>query len=328
MPNVTIVIPIGAGHEGIAERAIASARNQTVATEVVTVYDKERRGAGWARNRGVEQVNSEWVVFLDADDFLEPTFVEHTLSASRTGRYVYTGWFEDNNAKEPPEKAWCGGTWHVITSLLPTQLVREVGGFDESMPGAEDTDFYLKVVTRRVCGIRITYPLMHYTNMPDARSKIFKSSPEYDVVMQEMTRRYSGRMGCCGDIQANDAPVGEKQQGDVLAMALWGGNRREVGRATGRHYPRTGNNKLVWVDPRDIDKSPQLWQQVIEQTVDDMTVQGVVGIAGVFMQQVVPYGTPVPQPYQGVIQYQRMELPAPSTPAVSRVIELYKGATK
>ena len=34
---------------------------------------KEGKGAGYARNVGLEHVRGKWLVFLDADDFLEPT---------------------------------------------------------------------------------------------------------------------------------------------------------------------------------------------------------------------------------------------------------------
>lgn len=57
-------------------------------------------------------------------------------------------------------------------------------------------------------------------------------------------------------------PVGIKQDGDVLARALWAGNRKEHGKATGRHYPRMAFPGLTWVDPRDIRVSPHLWQAV------------------------------------------------------------------
>lgn len=68
-------------------------------------------------------------------------------------------------------------------------------------------------------------------------------------------------MGCCGQDDSKPAlPVGEKQPGDVLVMALWQGNRGEVGRVTGRHYPRISMPRTAWVDPRDASASPNLWK--------------------------------------------------------------------
>lgn len=321
MAEVTIIIPIGPGHEAAAENAIASAQAQTLDTDIITVRDSEGRGPGWARNRGLSRVETQQIVFLDADDLLHPQFVERTLPHALPGRYVFTGWFEEGVAKEPPQRPWCAGAWHVITALLPTTAVKRLGGFDENLPGAEDTDFFLKVVTNKLCGIRIPDALMHYTNSSSARSKRFKASAEHDRVMAEINRRYSGKMGCCGDIDVEQMPIGERQPGDVLAMAMWGGNRTEMGYVSGRRYPRTGNRKLVWVDPRDVADAPHLWREVEESAVDTVpALQGAAGIAGAFMtphlNAIKAYLPPTAIPS------------GPKTPDVEGVIRRYRASAK
>src|SRR5574342_931428 len=112
MPNATVVIPVAPYHEAVAERSIASVRAQTVPTTLVVVHDTERRGPGWARNQGLAEVQTPYVVFLDADDWLEPQFVERTLRVRKVARYVFTDWYEDEAVKAAPDKPWCGGTWH------------------------------------------------------------------------------------------------------------------------------------------------------------------------------------------------------------------------
>lgn len=72
-------------------------------------------------------------------------------------------------------------------------------------------------------------------------------------------------MGCCGnEVNTHNQPGNEPQSGDVLASAVYMGNRREWGRVTGRLYPYTGNGKLLYVDPRDIEAAPQHWQAVTQ----------------------------------------------------------------
>lgn len=63
----------------------------------------------------------------------------------------------------------------------------------------------------------------------------------------------------------SDAPLGDRQPGDVVALASWGGNRTEYGRGTGRRYPRCGNWKPVWVDPRDVAAAPHMWKIVLPE---------------------------------------------------------------
>lgn len=69
---------------------------------------------------------------------------------------------------------------------------------------------------------------------------------------------------CCGDPQPGDLiAIGEHLDGDVMAEALWAGNRPQRGRASGRVY-RTGNWKVTWIDPRDAEVDPHLWSVVRE----------------------------------------------------------------
>src|SRR5690606_6765712 len=72
----SIIIPCGPDHLHLLPRAVASAEAQTVACEVIPVIDHDRRGPGWARNRGAEQASGLFLVFLDADDELEASFVQ------------------------------------------------------------------------------------------------------------------------------------------------------------------------------------------------------------------------------------------------------------
>lgn len=44
--------------------------------EVEIIYTKEGRGAGYARNCGLEYAKGEWLLFADADDFFLPGFLD------------------------------------------------------------------------------------------------------------------------------------------------------------------------------------------------------------------------------------------------------------
>jgi hypothetical protein len=266
MTNVTICIPVGNYHADIAEKALASARAQTVSCAVLMARDTGGRGAGVARNRALERVRTAFTVWLDADDWIEPDFVEKCLQAWQPGRYVYTDWDEDGVHKPAPKKPFVDGSWHCITTLTPTAYLRHIGGFDETMPGGEDSALFMALMDAGVCGLRVPEPLFHYGRGGE-RGKTFYYNPQRDTIMLGVRERYKRAMACCGDNPpVENLPVGEQQPGDVLAMAIWGGNRTELGRATGRVYPRTGNGKTVWVDPRDVQKRPDLWR-VVEQKV-------------------------------------------------------------
>ena len=75
MGDVSIVIPVATYHKDLAARALASVQVQTAPCIPIVIQDTEGRGAGWARNQGLAQVQTPYVVFLDADDEITPTFV-------------------------------------------------------------------------------------------------------------------------------------------------------------------------------------------------------------------------------------------------------------
>ena len=265
MSDVTVVIPVGPYHESIVEQAIASCLAQTVPVTVVVVQDRNGYGAGWTRNKGLEQVETPLTVFLDADDTIAPHFVERCLSVYDGRKYIYTDHWQGDKLVQAPNCAWVEKTWHPISALVPTAWAREVGGFDAALSGGEDTDFFLKLVTSGHCGKRLPEPLFHY-GADGRRGKAFVEGADYLRVMQLFTERYGRKLMACGDCGDSPnidlPPVGEKQIGDVLAFATWAGNRQERGRATGRLYARSGNGKQMYVASADIDASPHLWRRV------------------------------------------------------------------
>lgn len=279
MADVTFIIPIGPAHQHLAQRALDSVAAQTVTCAVAALVDTDGVGPGALRNRMLKDVQTPFTVFLDADDWVEPAFAAETLAEyQRIGgnQYIFTDWYDNRGVvvqtpclngpdgyplSVPDRKPYCGGTWHVLTTLIPTAWAQAVGGFDETLPGFEDSDFFLKLCATARCGHHLARPLFHYA--PNGgRALAFLQHPEHEQIKVSVVQRYGGPMGCCGDNGGPPKPIGERQEGDVLAMAQWRGNRSEVGRITRRVYPRISFPRTAWVDPRDIAQSPMLWKTV------------------------------------------------------------------
>jgi hypothetical protein len=269
MTNVTIITPIAPYHADLVQRAIDSVKRQTVPCIHLMETDTEKRGPAYIRNKLLSQAQTPLIIFLDADDWIESEYVARCMEVIEPRRYVYTDWLTGDTMIKSPRKAWCGGSWHPITTLLWTHDVKSVGGFDEELSAQEDTDFYLKLTTRRHCGIHLELPLFHYGTEGKRALESRTSGREIEnkEILQE---RYKNKMGCCGENQKQPSyPLGERQPGDILAMATWGGNRKEYGRATGRRYPRMSYPQTTWINPRDLRAKPDHWQQIDEPSVDD-----------------------------------------------------------
>lgn len=263
MTDVTICIPIGPGHEAVAQRAITSARAQTVPAVIETLHDTDGRGPGWARNRLLETVITDYVVFLDADDVIAPTFLARTLPHASPDTYVYTDWYEGARRVTAPATPWVDAAWHVITTLLPTGAAREAG-FDEGLPGAEDTDFYLRLRANGVCGRHLPDALFAYA--PNGgRAHAFVHSDAHDELQTYFTEQYGTDRHRCAGINRPVRSVVDGHPDGVEAVALWRGNRRVRGAATGHLYPRAGNEARMTVHPADIAAAPHQFQRIVHR---------------------------------------------------------------
>lgn len=294
MAELTFLIPIAPYHADIVQRAIDSVLNQTIPCDYRVIEDSESRGAGWARNRLLDNVDSPFVSFLDADDTIEPDFAEQCfrvwLNVNQKNRYVYTNWFNGEKIivpespcdmwttitrNVPPVDAnfedwkqtgntWQKKTWHVITTFIPADYVRRIGGFDELLEGAEDTDFYWRLKVSGICGIHLNAPLFNYLGGFGSRSQKMRSDLILDKESERYFRRYEGlKIMCCGDpSDIPNKPSNEQQPGDVLLQALWQGNRFERGKATGRIYPYASYPLTFYGSPEDAAKSPHLFARV------------------------------------------------------------------
>lgn len=289
MPDVSFIIPVGSYHTARATTAIAAAASQSVPCTVLTAYDEQGHGPATARNAALSRVETPYVVMLDADDWVDRTFAERCLLVAQPDRYIYTDWYEGADVKSAPDCPWVAETWHPVTALIPTDWLRRVGGFDQTLPGAEDTDLFLKLTSSGCCGLALHEPLFHY-GQGGQRARRFRQSPAFRQTMDELTRRYGGRqMACCGDNKVqNDNAANEEFPGSVLALAIWGGNRRVMGTISGILYPRTGDGKPVWVDERDAAARPDLWRLVVKLPVAPKRVTIEPGIEPV-------YSGPIPQ---------------------------------
>lgn len=274
MSLVTVVIPVSPKHRatGIYKDAIESVQKQRIPTAHVVIFDDQARGAAWARNRGMEQVDTPFVVFLDADDWIEAGFIERTLSSYRPAHYVSTQWVAHTAQGRQPRFTPVGQTIvngplpHHPTTLLPTVAFHQVGGFDETLETLEDEDFY-----KRLClaGWRhIQHPdyLLHYRSA-HGDSLINPHAYDLDDIAQTAKKmellfeqRYGEAMRRCNCVRPSIPLGGDEahQPDDVLAEVRYSHSVRS-GPVSRRRYARAGRGDLLWVDPRDIAARPDWW---------------------------------------------------------------------
>lgn len=135
--TVTAAIPSIPPRADLLTRAVGSVLRQTHPVEAISVaVDHAKEGAARTRNRAIAGARSEWVVLLDDDDFLHPTFVARCLDhAAAQDADVVFPWFDVKGGNDPfPGHfglPFNPATPHSfpITTLVRASVFAEVGGF-------------------------------------------------------------------------------------------------------------------------------------------------------------------------------------------------------
>jgi len=194
--DIAVVIPCLDLGTTVGE-AVASARRQTrLPSRIVVVDDGStdpetlhvlagiaggsvevlrlpHRGLAAARNAGVRATTADYLVTLDADDLLDPAYVEETarrLDADPELAFVTTG----VEAFEGAAYVWTPPAPTVLAVLEgwgphPASLFRRtqwegLGGFAEDLPLGllEDLDFWLRALDHGFRGTVVPEPLLRY----------------------------------------------------------------------------------------------------------------------------------------------------------------------
>jgi peptidoglycan/xylan/chitin deacetylase (PgdA/CDA1 family)/predicted TPR repeat methyltransferase len=126
----------------------------------VRLIRQENGGASAARNAGLTQAKGEWILFLDADDWIAPNFFEKMLRTARRKRAdaVYCGYnrvrpngervpqdWEEDVAADPFRSFSRGCPVVVHGIIVRRRLLQDVGGFDTDLITCEDWDLWQKV---------------------------------------------------------------------------------------------------------------------------------------------------------------------------------------
>jgi len=199
IPQVSVIIPVGPYHTGVVVDALDSLEAQTIRQwEVIVVNDSGRvldlspwpyatlietpgeKGAGYARNRGIEVSRASHFIPLDADDFLQAHALERFLVAAdlHPGYWIYpdmliyrgNGELEHYRCEDfSPAELWRRSVGPV-TCIYEREMWKRVGGFSETSY-REDWDFHMRLAKAGICGVRLPEPLFTYRHSTGERRR-------------------------------------------------------------------------------------------------------------------------------------------------------------
>jgi glycosyltransferase involved in cell wall biosynthesis len=125
----------------------------------IRVMRQKNQGESVARNRGIAEARGTHLLFLDADDLLEPEALQRLAAAvehePRAVAIMGCAWFEENPAEpyavnHADQRAFFPA---IISSnfapphcwLSPIEVIRRAGGFHEPLRWFEDWDLWWRV---------------------------------------------------------------------------------------------------------------------------------------------------------------------------------------
>ncbi|MGB8993226.1 MAG: glycosyltransferase family A protein [Desulfobaccales bacterium] len=196
VPRVSVIIPTY-NRAALVREAVASVLAQTYRDfEVVVVDDgstdgtgaalagyreirmhchRRRRGVAAARNTGVAAARGEWLAFLDSDDLWLPDKLARQMAHLNNQPGLLVSQTEETwvrrgvRVNQPLSHRKVGGLIFMPSLarcmvspsavILHHRLLEAHGGFDETLPAAEDYDLWLRLTWRYEVGL-VAAPLV------------------------------------------------------------------------------------------------------------------------------------------------------------------------
>ena len=271
MPDWEIVV-VDDGNELDEAREIVSVVGAYEDRDIRSVRLVQNSKLATARNMGIEQARGTWIVPLDADDKLAPTFLEKALKATNLDpqRFAYTDaylWWPETATGEKLQELQAHDydfdemlirvTW-ACTIMYHRQAWQQAGGYKPQMSeagGWEDWEFVIQLGRDGVCGQRVAEPLFYYRQHSSEQMRYNAEARKPEL--QEELRRihadlYRGErpMACCGGgkrraaTQTTAAPVQETRSLPAARAVSASSNSNVLIRYTG---PREGSQ--TWRSP-------------------------------------------------------------------------------
>jgi glycosyltransferase involved in cell wall biosynthesis len=174
----------------------------------VRVFRSENQGLAGARNLAIASAQGQYILPLDADDRLSPTFLQKTVAVLDTRAdvgiaYSEVEWFGEKSGK------WDVPPYRFPDILLDNVIVASalfrrsdwelVGGYSSEFRSRwEDYDFWLSLIERGRVPYRIPEVLFYYRQRSGSmtqRALPMDRAPLYELLFRRHREMYSNNMG-------------------------------------------------------------------------------------------------------------------------------------
>lgn len=165
----------------------------------VKLVEQENKGLPAARNAGIAVSTGQFILPLDADDKIDPTYIEKAVPLFTSGVAIVRS-YQKNFGDD--EAAYALPEVRTVYDILPRNAIscsavfrrdlrEKVGGFDENMrSGYEDWEFWIRVLEK---GKRVrTIPQVLFFYRQHGRSMINDTLEKHQDVFDYIKKKHSG----------------------------------------------------------------------------------------------------------------------------------------
>ena len=157
------------------------------------------RGVSAARNTGISVTTAPLLVMLDADDLLDPTYLQKAaerLADDGSLSFVSSGmesfglldgvWYQP----EPSLLNCLAGRVVHSSSMFRRSVWEAVGGFDEQFRAHEEVEFWTAVISAGFCGAVLQEPLLKYRVRTDSLYQWAMESGTHEELMARIYAKH------------------------------------------------------------------------------------------------------------------------------------------
>lgn len=156
------------------------------------IRNETSKGAAVSRNMAIRQAKGEYITGLDDDDYWRPTRIERLMEEFEEGFSAVCSY--DRMVMNGREVIWKKPTMITLDDLLyynrvgnqvltKKEYLDHLGGFDETLPSAQDYDLWIRLV-REYGPIRTVTSPLQVVNMEEDRDRITTSDKKMEGYQQ------------------------------------------------------------------------------------------------------------------------------------------------
>jgi teichuronic acid biosynthesis glycosyltransferase TuaG len=218
LPPLEIIVVDDGSEDGTYE--IAESYENKLTDIPLKLFRQPNGGAGRARNKAIQEASGKYIAFLDADDEWLPEKTAKSMAYFEKQDYVliaHNGWIVDGDTQllndccqrfqsrsDPFISLYKKGYIDTCTVIARREAILAVGGFDESLPNAQDFELWLALCAP---------PGSQFIVFDEVLSR-------YHLMPGSIMSHTKRRLDCCLEIAKRYSPE-IKKRGRAGLLTLW-----------------------------------------------------------------------------------------------------------